>query len=210
MQLSAEIRFFWSNEKPTALESWFMDQAVHRCPAGGGKLRADVYLLDEKQIELGVKTRGDKPGVEVKGLVATLGNAVEFNAHEISIEFWSKWPSQALGFDSAAGVTLHKKRWLRKFDTTNARVAELTLDPDERVVGGSAMPGMGCNVEWTIVDTPGGETCWTLGFEAFGHLQDVENSLRSVVRIMRERKPPLAPGAMATSYPEWIAKRFSK
>jgi hypothetical protein len=42
------------------------------------------------------------------------------------------------------------------------------------------MPEKGCNVEWTVVEIPSSETCWTLGFEAYGHLQDVENSLQSV------------------------------
>ncbi len=68
MQLSSEIRLFWFNNKPEALERWFLDQDIHRFSAGGGKRRTDVYLRDASQIELGIKTRGEKPRVEIKGV----------------------------------------------------------------------------------------------------------------------------------------------
>src|SRR3982751_1191157 len=37
--------------------------------AGGGRPREDVYLRDDRQAALGIKRRGGRPGVEVKGLV---------------------------------------------------------------------------------------------------------------------------------------------
>lgn len=200
MLLSAEVRLFWFDEKPSALETWFKDESVHHCPAGGGKLRTDVYLRDANQTELGVKTRGEKSGVEVKGLVALPGDTLEFNSCEIPLELWSKWPSQKLAFDMKAGVVFRKRRWLRMFDTTKAQPIEIALDSDEQPAHGETLPQKGCNVEWTIVEIPSGEACWTLGFEAYGGLQNVENSLRSVVRVMNERNPPPAPGAKALSY----------
>jgi len=194
MLLSAEIRLFWFGQKPANLESWFKDAAIHKCPAAAPEERTDVYLRDPNQMELGVKTRGEKPGVEVKGLIAKPAGTLEFDAYEIPIELWSKWPSEAFGIDPERGVALHKHRWTRKFDTSQSppvESRETTLT-------------MGCNVEWTVVKRANGETCWTLGFEAFGHLGDVEPSLRSVVHLMSERKPPPAPGAQAMSYPAWI------
>ncbi len=193
MQLSAEIRLFWFDHKPAELENWFLDAGTQHCQASGPEVRTDVYLADSDQIELGVKTRGENPGVEVKGLIATPRETLEFDSYFVPIELWCKWPSPKLGFDIQTGVTLHKQRWLRKFDTAGARPIE----------GLDSRPEIGCNVEWTIV-TISGEVCWTLGFEAFGHLQDVEKSLRTVVRLMNERNPAQAPGGKAMSYPAWI------
>ncbi len=197
MLLSAEIRLFWFEQKPVELEAWFKEDHLHALPAGGAEERTDVYLYDPSQTELGVKTRGENAGVEVKGLVETLADTVEFNSSKIPIEIWSKWPSQTLAFDASDGVTLHKTRWLRKFDTAGSAPVEIASD--------AATSEKGCHVEWTIVSTPFGETCWTLGFEAFGRFDNIVNSLRWVVRLMSTRKPPPAPGATATSYPAWIA-----
>lgn len=198
MLFTAEIRLFWFHDKPEEFEDWFKNDPGHPFPAGGPEERNDVYLRDPSQIELGVKTRGEKPGVEVKGLVATLGGTVDFNSLEIPIELWSKWPSQKLGFDTQAGVTLHKTRWLRKFDTAAAQPVEIALDS-------AYMLEKGSTVEWTIVQMPSGEACWTLAFEAFGGLQDVESSLRSVAQMMSDRNPPRALRATAMSYPALIA-----
>ena len=196
MLVSAEIRLFWFDTKPSELEAWFMDAAIHGTKAGGPEDRTDIYLCDEKQAELGVKTRGRNPGVEVKGLIEKSVGELEFDSYLIPIELWSKWPSEPLRVDAQAGVTLHKQRWIRTFDTTQTPPAASPW----------AMPEIGCNVEWTVVMTASGEMCWTLGFEAFGHLQDVESSLRSTVGMMNDRRPPHSPGALALSYPALIQK----
>jgi hypothetical protein len=195
MQLSAEIRLFWFDMKPAALEKWFMDAAIHRLTPWGPEVRTDVYLADGDQLELGVKTRGENPGVEVKGLIATVGDKLEFDSYQIPIELWSKWPSQKLGFETKASMTLHKQRWLRKFDTAGPPVEAR-----------DARPEIGCNVEWTIVQPPSAKAFWTLGFESFGRLSDIENSLRTVARVMQERTPPPAPGAEILSYPACIRR----
>ncbi|MGB6943124.1 MAG: hypothetical protein WBE37_12055 [Bryobacteraceae bacterium] len=200
MQLSAEIRLFWFDKKPEALERWFLDQVVHPCAPGGGKQRKDVYLRDASQIELGIKTRGEKPGVEVKGLVATLGDALEFNSCQIAIELWSKWTSLARSFAKPVGCA--------NSTPPGAKPVEIALDSSEQPVGGAPLPEKGCNFEWTIVETSSNETCWTLGFEAFGGWHDIEDSLRSVVHTTQDRNPPKSPNAKAASYPAWLAKRY--
>lgn len=188
MLLSAEIRVFWCDRKPADLETWFMDVAVHGSPPLGPEERTDIYLADPKQTELGVKTRGQNPGLEIKGLIATPGETLAFASYQIPIELWSKWSSETLAFDMKSGIELHKKRWLRRFDIAT---------------------GQGCNIEWTIVRTRAREACWTLGFEAFGPLPAIQQTLRSTVRLMSERNPPSAPGAAARSYPAWLATRLN-
>src|SRR5581483_4751445 len=99
MLLSAEIRLFWLTEKPQAVEDWFLSSAIHQTDPSGPEERTDIYLSDPHQTELGVKTRGEKPGVEVKGLIATLNATIEIASYKIPTELWSKWSSSTLGFD---------------------------------------------------------------------------------------------------------------
>lgn len=201
MVLSAEIRLFWFDAKPAALEAWFHDQSVHGRTAGRAEERTDIYLRDPDQTELGVKTRGEKPGVEVKGLVALHGETIELDGYQIPIEIWSKWPSQTLSLPSDAGIKLHKQRWTRKFDTSSSEPAQVS--------GPAVQLAMGCNVEWTAVGLPSGKSCWTLGLEAFGSLADVVPSLRSVARVLSQRNPPPAPAARPLSYPALIRELAS-
>ena len=66
MLVSAELRWFWRGGVPAAVDAWFWKREI---PAGGGNVRTDEYLVDRSQIELGLKKRGTKPGIEIKGLV---------------------------------------------------------------------------------------------------------------------------------------------
>ena len=193
MQLSAEIRLFWFDHKPAELENWFLDAGTQHCQASGPEVRTDVYLADSDQIELGVKTRGENPGVEVKGLIATPGKRSNLIPTSSRSNYGANGRRQSSASIFRPALRFTRQRWLRKFDTAGARPIE----------GLDSRPEIGCNVEWTIV-TISGEICWTLGFEAFGRLQDVEKSLRTVVRLMNERNPAQAPGGKAMSYPAWI------
>jgi hypothetical protein len=127
MLLSAEIRLFWFGEKPSALEAWFLDDRLHSLPLGIAEDRTDIYLADPSQTELGVKTRGSNSGIEVKGLIATLDEMLEFDSYRIPIELWSKWLSQTLGLKADSGVKIQKHRWLRKFDTAGPEPAPTPL-----------------------------------------------------------------------------------
>ncbi|HEX5226248.1 MAG TPA: hypothetical protein VFW44_01000 [Bryobacteraceae bacterium] len=196
MLLSAEIRLFWFHQEPQDLEDWFFSAAIHHRNPDGPEQRTDIYLPEPDQTELGVKTRGFNPGIELKGLVARPGETLQFASHEIPLELWTKWPSAALAFDPQRGIGIEKKRWSRKFDTSGHEPVD-SSDPQR---------ANGCNVEWTIVRPASGDPCWTFGFEAFGRLPAVENSLRSVVRLMNNRRPPAAPGAEILSYPAYLAR----
>ena len=69
MLLSAEVRWFWRGSRPD-VRAWFFERAV---TPGGGATRADTYMLEAGLVELGIKSRGRKPGLEVKALVAERG-----------------------------------------------------------------------------------------------------------------------------------------
>jgi hypothetical protein len=139
-------------------------------------------------------------------LVARLPEVLSFASEEVEPEIWCKWSSQTLPFPKESSLPLEKKRWLRKFDTCKCVPVEILLDEQERPFAKTALPKRGCNVEWTVITTPKGETVSTLGFESFGSLDDIECSLRSVVAAMAERKPPQSSGAFRGGYPAWIAR----
>lgn len=180
MQVSAESRWFWSGSAPERLEEWFYGKDPDGIPAGGGKERRDDYIRDPNQNELGIKRRGEKPGIEVKGLVSSRPTDLSEEPFVGPIEIWSKWTSEALRIDPALTIVTRKLRWLRKFDTGHGSPREIKVDEDEKIQ--EPLPQNGCNVELTRLTMPDDEQWFTFGFEAFGSLADVESSLRRVQR----------------------------
>jgi hypothetical protein len=201
MQVSAEIRWFWMGPGPCELDAWLRDPELHPCPPGGGGSRTDEYLRDEGQEELGIKRRGGQKRIEVKGLVAELGE-IRTAPFVGRVELWTKWTSEALEVPHAASVRTDKRRWLRKFSTDGHVPVEIALDASEKPVTGS-LPARGCNVELTEVRI--GSAWWTLGFESFGSIDTVEADLRTVAALVaRERRPPSLDGWKLASYPRWL------
>jgi hypothetical protein len=197
---------FWTS--PVAgLEDWFRQPAAHGCPAGGGAVRIDEYLRAPGQVELGIKRRGKKKGIEVKGLVHVDWSGVQAAPFLGPIEIWTKWSSEHLDLGSAATVVTQKRRWLRKFDTAGGAVTELPLDADEKPLSDRPLPGFGCNVELTHVKLAGGEEGWTLGFESFGSLTTVSNDLRAAASLLAGRRPPPLPAGSLLGYPAWLSQR---
>ncbi|HTU44849.1 MAG TPA: hypothetical protein VMF91_07295 [Bryobacteraceae bacterium] len=205
MQLSAESRWFWSGSAPDRLEEWFRGRHPDGIPAGGGKERRDEYIRDPNQDELGIKRRGEKPGVEVKGLVSSEPTNLSIKPFIGPIEIWTKWTSEALTIDPELTIAIRKLRWLRKFNTGNGSPREIRVDEYEQIQG--PLPQNGCNVELTRLTMPDDEQWFTLGFEAFGSLLDVKTSLQLVAEVMADRRPPKLTGAICLSYPQFV-KRF--
>jgi len=201
MEVSAEIRWFWQGTGPTGLHAWFSD-----CADGGGIPRTDVYLLDPQQAELGIKLRGGKSGIEVKGLVATIANGSRHPSFAGPIEIWTKWPSTALSLTGAAVIQVNKTRRLRKFDTAWTPVREVSLDAQEHPSDGQRLPDEGCDVEYTEISVDGFPPWVTFGFEAFGLLETVAGNLRSVAARLAQRRPPPFDLGWCASYPLWLRR----
>lgn len=195
MQVSAEIRWFWRGDPPAGLEAWFRDPDAHGCPPFGEETRTDVYLREPGQTELGIKRRGGKAEIEVKALVSVIRDGVAAPPFAGPAETWTKVGTQ--GLDFAVSVTTHKVRWLRKFDTGGA-------DPVE-VRPGDGLPPVGCNAELTRV-TVDGDVWWTLGFESFGPLRTLVDSLRATAALFAARHPPRLGDGLQASYPAWLAQ----
>lgn len=201
VQISAESRWFWSQSTPDGLGDWFCRKDPHDFPAGGGKDRRDDYLRDPNQSELGIKRRGGKPGIEVKGLVSRV-SGLSTEPFMGPVELWTKWTSGTVELDPASTIVTQKRRWVRKFDTSDGSPREIQVDEDEGIR--EPLPDRGCNVEFTKLTMPNGKLWWTLGFEAFGTLNDVESSLRNVVAAMAMRDPPGLGRALPFSYPAFL------
>ena len=204
MQVSAEIRWFWHGPPPPGLVDWFCKGDGRYCSAGGGGTRVDEYLRDAGQVELGIKRRGGKRGVEGKGLIAITWGGLAAGPFGGPVELWTKWTSETLELASDLTVAVEKRRWVRKFDGTGPLPQEIPLNDEEGPIDKGPLPALGCNVELTRVQLPNGAVWWTLGFEAFGTIRTVENELQAVASAMAARQPPgLGQGRLA-SYPAWL------
>ena len=210
MQVSAEIRWFWPTNPPSGLESWFRKPRDRACAVGGGRLRLDEYLSDPGQRELGVKRRGGKKGVEVKGLVGA-ERKLAAGPFAGPIEIWAKWTSEALEVDSRGAVKTIKRRWLRKFDTTKLSPVEVPLNDKELPADAKQpLPARGCNVELTEITLTSGDVWWTLGFEAFGGVETVADDLQMVASALAGEVPPDLSGGLMASYPSWLTEHATK
>ena len=189
---------------PRAVDSWFRNA---RFAPGGGKLREDVYLHDPAQEELGIKKRGKKTGVEVKGLIGHVALGDVRSWPNVKPEIWCKWSSAPIDVSAYRTVSTNKKRWLRKFDASSGAARELELGEDEMPLNGIALPEQGCNVEFTQIGITGatGEW-WTLGFEAFGELGTVQDNLRVTLNGMTSPDQDCFHSAEVLSYPAWLSK----
>ena len=206
--ITAEIRWFWRGTAPARLQAWFRDPGTGYGSAGGGSAagRTDEYLRDPKQMELGVKTRGGGKGVELKSLAAMSQSPLAAGPFAGSVELWTKVSSSALELEPGLLVRIHKRRWLRRFDTGTNPPDELALGADEKPVSDRPLPGEGCNVELTKVTVcDREETWWTLGLEAFGTLARIESSLAATAALLARRNPPPLAGGIVASYPAWLA-----
>ena len=200
MLVSAEMRWFWPNQCPTELEKWFFDASPG---AGGGQLRRDEYLRLNNP-ELGIKKRGSKPGVELKGLVSIL-RYPELMFLAPYGELWCKWTSNAMDVPGTNSIVTEKVRWLRKIDTSGTAALEIPIGPDEAPLNG-ALPKEGCNLELTKVEIIGiSGSWWTFCFEAFGDLASAPKNLQIAVKHAGSNSFPHLSGDFL-SYPAWLSK----
>lgn len=203
MFLSAELRWFWRGHLlPRELDAWFKSGPF---PLGGGaRLRADLYLLDEEEPTLGVKERGGKPGLEVKGLVTELPPVAPFlNAKP---QLWGKWSTKTATLQGVPTVRLQKLRWMRKFDTTGDAPREVRLNSEEKTLPPERLPAEGCNFELTQVFLDSGEAWWSFCLESFA--ENLERAVSSLGEVAKLAAPAAAfvESGEFLSYPAWIAR----
>lgn len=183
MLVTAELRLWWT-----------------RCPEEVARLfseapseeRADLYLLEPGQDELGVKLRdcgGSRSDLEVKLLVKRLARG----------EMWAKADSSALNLTSSPVAKVQKLRRQRHFRFVNGDL--------QATNGDGNTSGGGCDVEFTRVLAEGDpQHWWTLGFEASGAFASLEETLIQTVDLfLTEISVSPFAGAKCGGYPAWLA-----
>jgi hypothetical protein len=200
MRLTAEIRWFWPDSAPQEFHGWFVGDGAAWIAASSSKTRVDEYLLDPDQHSLGIKKRG-RGDVEIKGLISRRDKHLDFAGCTSPIELWAKW-SRTLDLDGLPLVRVAKQRWKRSFSVHAGAVSELATSSEP------ALGQPGCDAELTLLKGPDMAPWWTLGFEAYGELDEVEAALSRTVALMARRcPPPLTPGE-AIGYATWIKSRL--
>lgn len=213
-QVSAELRWFLASQHQalaSAFGDWF-ESGKKKAGGSRDKTRKDVYALDQT-LELGVKDREGKEGLEVKVLVTDSAAQLRLGTRDATVQIWSKVTSQVLALPSGpnASRVVLKKRRLRKFDTMNA-IQEVELDEKENPIAGDK-PKAGCNVEWTEIAVPGSPVCWSFGLEAFSFVPGVDHravlveALRTTLAALDALlpgRPELGEQWLEQSYPAWL------
>src|SRR5262249_58697191 len=108
MFVSAEARWFWHHHCPEEVHDWLFKAGMS---PGGGPPRIDKYLLQRYESEIGIKERGGKSGLEIKGLVGIISEP-SLASLTSYIEVWCKWSCASSGLKLLDNVTTNKTRWL--------------------------------------------------------------------------------------------------
>ncbi|HYP57799.1 MAG TPA: hypothetical protein VEQ35_05890 [Beijerinckia sp.] len=203
MLVSAEVRWFFEGDCPADVQRWFHQGGPS---PGGGDTRIDEYLWQPNETQIGIKRRGGQNGVEIKGLVACR-RTTELSPFAPYFETWCKWSAQASGLQLTETLRVQKTRWLRVFDTSGPAVEEVLLGADAKPLSGHQLPVQGCNVEITKVELAAhSRPWWTLGFEAYGDLEQAPYNLRKAIRSLDERSFPRVSTGEFLNYPSWLAR----
>jgi hypothetical protein len=149
-----------------------------RAVPGAMDSREDAYLVHPVLRGLAVKIRAGQM-LEVKRYHGSPGILDAVGRARGRIECWRKWsfPFGPLGPDDAgphSWTVVHKRRRMSRFRLAGGR---LVADVAERATGSE------CGVELTEVRS-GGETWWSLGFEATGPADLLRRTLEGTAALM--------------------------
>ena len=194
---TVEVRWILPGQLDAAVAGWF-----GRFPAGLDS-REDIYLIHPVLRGLSVKIRAGQL-LEVKQYFGSPGILDAAGRARGRIESWRKWsfPFGQLAPNDArppAWTVVHKRRRVSRFRLAGGR---LVADVAERATGPE------CRVELTEVRS-GGETWWSLGFEAAGPAGSLRRTLEDAAALMFAQGPPgdveLDMGH-CQSYAEWLSR----
>jgi hypothetical protein len=195
---TAEVRWILPGQLDAAVAGWFA-----RFPAGM-ESREDAYLLYPVLRGLSVKIRAGQV-LEVKSYEGSLGIIDTAGCARGRIESWRKWsfPFGPLGPDVAGPpgwTVVRKRRWMSRFRLADGR---LMAEVAERATGPE------CRVELTEVRS-GGQTWWSLGFEATGPADLLRTTLEGTAALIFAQALPgdvQLDLSNSQSYAEWLVRR---
>ena len=196
---TVEVRWILPGQLDAAVAGWF-----GRFPAGLDS-REDIYLIHPDLRGLSVKIRAGQV-LEVKQYHGSPGILDAASRARGRIESWRKWsfPFGPLGPDDTGPpgwTVVHKRRRMTRFRPAGGR---LMADAAERATGPE------CGVELTEVRS-GGETWWSLGFEAAGPAGSLRRTLEGAAALVFAQAPPgdveLDMGH-CQFYAEWLSRHW--
>ncbi len=190
---SLEVRWILPGQPGPALTGWFA-----RFPATV-ESREDIYLTDPQLGGMSVKLRQGK-ALEVKVYQGSPGTLQVAGRARGRLESWDKWsfpcdPPCPGGAGLPGWCPVRKVR--RQFSAASGQRADRLRGWGEEV---------NCEVELTEMSA-GGQTWWTLGFEATGPASQLRTELEATAALVFA--PPL-PGGMelatdySQSYLQWL------
>ncbi len=193
-----EARWIYPGPIPEVMVAWLgpFDGWIER--------REDRYFVDPSASDLGVKIR-DGVQLDLKAFRGGRGRLTVPTGGRGRLGLWEKWsfPLHASALPPADAVG-----WLALKKTRRRRSFEVDEDEAmERPVDQAALPG--CSIELTSVAI-GEKLWWTLGLEATGSAETLEQTLDATVRKVF-RKPSPDPELLdlrhAMSYPWWLSRK---
>ena len=204
-----EVRWIFPGELAGAVAGWFA-----RFPAETTVLE-DAYLLDPYLPGLSVKVRGGR-ALEVKAYRGSPGLLEVAGRARGRLESWQKWsflhgPASLGGGGSAGWTPVSKRRRISRFSLAGglAKASDREASDQKLREGPECREGPGCAVELTDVHA-GGETWWTLGFEATGPPEVLCSELEAAAALVFAL--PL-PGGLelgmgdSRSYAQWLRQQ---
>jgi hypothetical protein len=191
-----EVRWILPGPVPEAMIGWLgpFDDWIEQ--------REDRYLVDRGS-DLGIKIK-DGARFDVKALQGRVGRLAIQGVGRGHLELWEKWSfplpaGEVPPLGDAGWISLQKSRRRRSFSVGDRVVVERPLAEAE-------LPG--CSIELTDV-ARGGRRWWTLGFEAIGAPETLEETLRATVGWLIDEpspEPKLFDLRRSMSYPRWLSR----
>ncbi len=192
---SLEVRWIFPGQMGTGVARW-----LGRFPVET-ESREDIYLVDPELRGLSVKIRAGT-ALEVKEYGGSRGTLLVGGRVSGYMQSWQKWsfpfnpPSQGIG-DPPGWRPVDKRRQTSRFSFADGQIAASALG-----LAGEAR----CAVELTALRT-GGQSWWSLGFEATGPADLLRGALEATATLVFAEPLPdgLRPGLdESTSYAEWL------
>jgi len=165
------------------------------------EVRSDRYFVDPFVPDVSVKIRD---GVQLD-LKVSLGSPGSFSVPRAvgALEVWEKWsfPLGGTGpaWDAPSWITVDKRRRRRAFEMREDRLVERTVQE-------ALEPS--CTFELTQVAVAG-QKWWTIGFEASGPAETLEQSLRLSATLVLEgllSDGVELPADGSMSYVRWLSR----
>lgn len=200
-QTSMEVRWFLPVALPDEVRQWFDRKQPTLIEA---EQREDWYLLLADHKDMGIKLRQGK--LEIKHRTGDRGVKKIVKGVKGRIEQWQKWSFSLtaeeevpahLPAEAEFWLEVQKTRWVKTYQVRQGAIAGVTPE---------AKPEQGCQIEMAEIRVLG-QVWHSLGFEAFGQANTLEQTLMQVLgQVFNEMDGGSLKAKQSLSYPQWLLR----